>query len=379
MKTGLVVLAFAFGLGACSSSSSGTDGGGTGATGGSSAAGAGGTSAAGGAGGGTATGGTNAAGGSTAGTGGASAGGAGGATSFLNGCAPTDFVDLSKGTAADRVITVGPSGFAFAPKCITIAAGQTVDFSWSFGAHPLAPGKAPSRASDPDSTTPTPITAETSGMLKTFTFATPGMYGYYCSLHEGLGMYGVVQVQLRVTHPRSSPIAARQLGDDDLEHLARDLLIGLRHTRQRAAHRGLDGTGAHTVDLAPAGGQLEARAPAVVGIGEALGQPAQLEAPKDAGHGRAVEKEQLGEPARCDAREASDQAQRDALRTGDAELELHALRAALQAVVERPQQAHEIERRAKAGLRLFAHDATYLDGMAAGRNDRLIGKTSRRP
>ena len=109
----------------------------------------------------------------------------------LNGC--TTFTDLS-GSSATRTITfVTPT---YTPNCATISAGQAVMFSGDFVLHPLTPGRAPSRPlTDNASATPNPITVTNTGTTASFTFPTAGDYGFFCAVHESLGMYGVIRVQ----------------------------------------------------------------------------------------------------------------------------------------------------------------------------------------
>ncbi len=111
----------------------------------------------------------------------------------LNGCTAEDYVDR-RAAGASREIEFGTMGLVFTPKCMTVAAGQTVRWSGSFTAHPLAPGN-PARA-DAGSTN-TPIFATSSGLSMDVTFALPGTFPYYCQLHSfgsGMGMAGVVHV-----------------------------------------------------------------------------------------------------------------------------------------------------------------------------------------
>ena len=39
------------------------------------------------------------------------------------------------------------------------------------------------------------MVAQSGGSTYTVTFPTAGMYGYFCLAHEGMGMYGAVQVK----------------------------------------------------------------------------------------------------------------------------------------------------------------------------------------
>ena len=77
----------------------------------------------------------------------------------------------------------------------SIGVGQSVTFTGAFASHPLNPGVAPSVTSGDPSSTPNPITLTNSGTSATFTFPTAGTYGMYCGIHQGLGMYGAIQVQ----------------------------------------------------------------------------------------------------------------------------------------------------------------------------------------
>ncbi len=122
---------------------------------------------------------------------------AGGASSDqipdFNGCTTADYVD-GRASGASRTIDVGGMGLVFTPKCLTVAAGQTVRWAGSFSAHPLAPGNpAHADAGSPDN----PILITSSGNSVDFAFANAGTYPYHCQLHsfgDGMGMAGVVHV-----------------------------------------------------------------------------------------------------------------------------------------------------------------------------------------
>jgi plastocyanin len=88
------------------------------------------------------------------------------------------------------------AGTSYTPNCVQIAAGGMVTFTGDFTMHPLRPGRAPSRpATDNPSAEPNPITNTDTGATMSFTFPTAGDYGFYCNVHQSLGMYGVVRVQ----------------------------------------------------------------------------------------------------------------------------------------------------------------------------------------
>lgn len=116
------------------------------------------------------------------------------AGSALNGCTDALFVDRTA-TGADRTVTFGTGAapFAYTPKCITVAAGQSVTFMGDFSVHPIAPGASPSA---PDAgTAGNPIQRTAMGAMTQVTFPTAGTYPYYCVFHYGGGMVGAVRVR----------------------------------------------------------------------------------------------------------------------------------------------------------------------------------------
>jgi plastocyanin len=115
----------------------------------------------------------------------------GSSTTALNNC--TTFSDHSAATDAREVDFGGTLGLVYSPACMEIAAGQTVTFSGDFSTHPLAPGTGPtaSGAGSPNNPIATPApTAATAP----FTFPTAGTYPFYCKVHVGSGMAGVIKV-----------------------------------------------------------------------------------------------------------------------------------------------------------------------------------------
>ncbi|MGC4119660.1 MAG: hypothetical protein QM765_34835 [Myxococcales bacterium] len=84
--------------------------------------------------------------------------------------------------------TISFAPVAYSPKCLKVAAGQTVTFSGSFSFHPLSQACGPADV----------ITDTSSGTSKSFVFAEPGTYGYYCTAHgsaAGSGMAGSILVE----------------------------------------------------------------------------------------------------------------------------------------------------------------------------------------
>ena len=112
----------------------------------------------------------------------------------INGC--TSFPDMT-GPGSMRTVNFGGNlGNTYAPPCMGIAVNQSVTFSGAFNLHPLMPGLAPSQQGGPDAGSPNnPIQATNSGNSSTFGFPTAGVYPFYCSLHQGQGMFGAIQVR----------------------------------------------------------------------------------------------------------------------------------------------------------------------------------------
>jgi plastocyanin len=82
-------------------------------------------------------------------------------------------------------------GFNYAPKCLKVSAGATVTWNGDFATHPL--DKSETRGT----LTGNPITMTNTGTTASFTFPTPGFYGYYCRFHgadDGQFMDGVLWV-----------------------------------------------------------------------------------------------------------------------------------------------------------------------------------------
>ena len=102
-------------------------------------------------------------------------------TPVVNGC--TTYADM---TAAGATIDgpMDPNPAQYSPNCVRIKAGQSVTWNVDLSAHPLGAAGG---------TTPSPITATSTGTSVTFTFSTPGTYGYHCMVHPTI-MFGAVDV-----------------------------------------------------------------------------------------------------------------------------------------------------------------------------------------
>ena len=115
-------------------------------------------------------------------------------TPVINACTSDVYMDMSTGTAGDRMIMLN-GAHQFDMPCMTINAGQAVMFMWAFSSYPIAPGVAPSHASDPPGASPSPIQPHMSGSVYTVTFPTAGFYPFYVVGHDASGLMGVIQVQ----------------------------------------------------------------------------------------------------------------------------------------------------------------------------------------
>ena len=110
----------------------------------------------------------------------------------VNGCTLATATDLT--AAGTPTVTFGgAAGFVYAPKCARISVGQAVTFSGTFASHPLRAGVVVGGVPQPQPGGP--IASTDTGTTATFTFPAAGVFPYYCSLHGGGGMNGVVYVQ----------------------------------------------------------------------------------------------------------------------------------------------------------------------------------------
>ena len=126
--------------------------------------------------------GTGGAGAGGMGAGGAGAGGAGAGGMGVAFASCTTFDDH---TAAADPRAISTMGFNYAPKCIQIKAGQSVNIAAS-SVHPLKPG--------PQAGNPIPAMSTSPVMV---TFNVEGVFGYFCMNHgavNGTGMAGAIQV-----------------------------------------------------------------------------------------------------------------------------------------------------------------------------------------
>ena len=106
----------------------------------------------------------------------------------FSGC--TTFVDATS-PSASRVILY--RDFEYAPKCLTVKAGQTVTFQnadqppTDFAFHPLTTACGPSA-----------VLTKNTGVDATFTMSVPGVYDYYCLDHGSDDGRGAMSAVLEV-------------------------------------------------------------------------------------------------------------------------------------------------------------------------------------
>ena len=131
--------------------------------------------------------GTTGAGGSVAGSTGA--GGSGGTATMLNGCNSSTATDKTSSTST--TVTFGDT-LVYDPPCVRIKAGSSVTFEGNFMGHPLQGGTVSGLTLTPDPASPIKLTM--SAMSASFNFPAAGNFGYYCTLHGGVGMKGAVFV-----------------------------------------------------------------------------------------------------------------------------------------------------------------------------------------
>lgn len=105
----------------------------------------------------------------------------------VNGCT---YATAQNFTATTLTVTF--PGYAYAPKCARIRAGQAATFSGSFASHPLRAGSVVGGVATPDANSP--IVSKSSGSTVTYTFPSAGAFPYYCNYHHGAGMFGAIYV-----------------------------------------------------------------------------------------------------------------------------------------------------------------------------------------
>jgi plastocyanin len=111
----------------------------------------------------------------------------------VNVCIP----DLAEDHTGEAAVSIAFGGTllkaAYAPRCLRVSAGTEVTFVGEFIHHPLAGGEVLDGIATLDPTSPfSPTTSD--GDSKSFVLDTPGTFGFYCTIHVEIGMFGAVFV-----------------------------------------------------------------------------------------------------------------------------------------------------------------------------------------
>jgi halocyanin-like protein len=130
-----------------------------------------------------------------AGTATAQEGGGGGTTQpvfpdYVSDAAGGDYSDMRGSSEVTVEVGAGSNQVAYAPTNIWVEPGTTVNFEWVSNGHNVLPNTQPEGAGWSGSGQ----ALEDSGFTYSHTFETEGMYTYYCSPHEQLGMKGAIAV-----------------------------------------------------------------------------------------------------------------------------------------------------------------------------------------
>lgn len=113
-------------------------------------------------------------------------------TEALNGCTRATATDLTAQAAVTITFPVGATLFQYSQPCAVVRAGTTVTFSGSFSLHPFTGGEVVGLALVPATSGPFAGSRAT-GNSASFT-PPAGTWPYYCAVHGGVGMMGVVYV-----------------------------------------------------------------------------------------------------------------------------------------------------------------------------------------
>lgn len=111
----------------------------------------------------------------------------------VNGCTDADFDaaasfpaggDFTGFPGADISFPNDVAPAQYGNKCVKVKVGAVVNFAGSFTNHPLAASGG---------TTPSPITATSTGTNAAFTMSTAGTFGFHCTAHPTT-MFGAIRV-----------------------------------------------------------------------------------------------------------------------------------------------------------------------------------------
>ena len=99
------------------------------------------------------------------------------------------YEDLRGQDSVTVEVGAGSDGLAFSPTNVWADAGTTVVFEWASNGHNVVPESVPEGAGWEGYES-----LEDEGFSYEFTFETGGMFPYFCSPHESLGMKGAIAV-----------------------------------------------------------------------------------------------------------------------------------------------------------------------------------------
>ena len=130
------------------------------------------------------------------GEGGGEGGGGGGGNqrpvfpSYVDGAAGGDYSDERGSSEVTVEVGTGSQSVAFTPTNMWIDEGTTVTFEWVSNGHNVLPNSQPEGVGWSGSGE----SLEDEGFTYSHTYESGGMYTYYCSPHEQLGMKGAIAV-----------------------------------------------------------------------------------------------------------------------------------------------------------------------------------------
>jgi plastocyanin len=103
------------------------------------------------------------------------------------------------GRAATKTVQVGPNGaLVFSPSTVTVNVGDTVEWVWGSGVHSTTRDTGPETWDSGVSGPP---------QMFSHTFHRAGMFPYFCSVHQQLGMVGTVVVRQPVMSTTTTSMA----------------------------------------------------------------------------------------------------------------------------------------------------------------------------
>lgn len=108
---------------------------------------------------------------------------------------PETTVETTTATEQSTRVVVGPAGdFRFAPSAVTVAVGDTVEWTWSSSGHNVIVESKPEE-SEFTGTEALDGSVYDAGYSISHTFEVAGTYEYYCAPHRASGMVGEVVVE----------------------------------------------------------------------------------------------------------------------------------------------------------------------------------------